>query len=73
MVSGAMLCWARSARIFSASTGLTEEGFHWRGEEEKIWRQLAPQSSARWMAVQVPPLVERWMPMRGVVRAICRW
>ncbi len=64
MVRGAMSWCARSVRIFSASSGLTVEGFHWRGDEEKIWKQLAPQSTARWTAVHVPPLVERWMPMR---------
>ena len=66
MVSGQMPCSARSARILSASAALTGEGFHWRGDEENIWKQLAPQSTARCTAVHVPPLVERWMPMRLV-------
>lgn len=64
MVSGAMLCWARRVRICSASSAVTGAARQVRGEEEKIWKQLAPQSTARWTAVQVPPEVERWMPMR---------
>ena len=36
MANGVMLCLVRRSRIFSASDVLTAEGFHWRGEEEKI-------------------------------------
>lgn len=64
MVSGVMLNSARRVRICSASSAVTGAARQVRGEDEKIWKQLAPQSTARWTAVKVPPEVERWMPMR---------
>jgi len=59
IVNGEILCSARNVRIFSASAALTTDGFHCRGDDEKIWKQFAPQSRARCTAVHVPPLVER--------------
>jgi len=35
-----------------------------RGLEENIWKVLAPISTARSTAVQLPPVVLRWTPMR---------
>ena len=55
---------ARPSRILRASSGLTGPAFQVRGLDEKIWKVLAPASTARSTAVWQPPEVPRWMPMR---------
>jgi hypothetical protein len=35
-----------------------------RGLEENIWNVFAPASTARWAAVQQPPAVPKWTPIR---------
>jgi hypothetical protein len=41
-----------------------------RGLEEKICKVLAPISAARSTALDAPPVVPRWMPMRFVMRIV---
>ena len=53
-----------ASRILAASAGLTAAGLHMRGLEEKIWKVLAPASTARSTAVQQPPAVPTCTPMR---------
>src|SRR5579871_1316943 len=56
--------FARRSRILRASSALICAGLHILGLEENIWKVLAAASAARCTAVQQPPAVPTWTPIR---------
>src|ERR1700753_3270315 len=65
-----MSCSTRAAANFFASSGFTGEAFHCRALEEKTCMVFAPAATARSTAVQTPPLVPTFTPIRFLAIAV---
>src|ERR1700739_2013247 len=70
MTSGPTSYSAPSARMRLHCAGSGFGARHMRGLAEKIWHVLAPISWARRTALEAPPAVPRWTPIRFVIDSI---